>query len=63
MPDRASRASRAARAMITLAASGLLVLSPLRIVWTSETTGIFGPLLIWLLLVVLVRTALRSPGT
>jgi hypothetical protein len=49
--------------MIMLAASGLLVLTPLRIVWTSETTGVLGPLLVWLLLVVLVRAALRSPGT
>lgn len=63
MPEGATRASRSARAVVALGASALLVITPLRVVWASDAAGLLGPLVMWLLLVVVVGTTLRETRT
>lgn len=62
MPDEATRATRRGRALVALAGAGLVVLTPVRVTWTSEWAGLVGPIVMWILLVVLVRATLRPAG-
>ena len=59
MSDEATRASRRGRALVALAGAALVVLTPMRVTWTSEWAGLVGPLAMWLLLVALVRVTVR----
>lgn len=60
MVDRTTRASRRGRALAIFAAAALLVVTPLRVVWGSEATGILGPFVMWIALVLVARAALRD---
>lgn len=61
MPDKVTRAARNGRALVAFAGAALLVLTPTRVLWSSEATGILGPFLMWTVLVVLAALVLRSP--
>ncbi len=59
--ERLTRATRRGRALAALAGAALLVLTPLRVVWGSEATGVVGPFVMWLAIGVLVAMTLRLP--
>jgi hypothetical protein len=61
VPDQATRRARTGRTLVAFGAAALLVLTPMRVLWSSEATGILGPFVMWSLLVVLTWLVLRSP--